>query len=370
LADRERDPRDRERELHRAQLEAVRSAYSAQEPPPGGPGGGQPPGPDDPDDGNRADYLLARLRADLRKLDRRQRNTARVAVALGIAVAVGAVALVQQAMVAFDRTQRFGEIRALSIRADRIAVTRDLRVVDAAGNELAVLGRDFGEAGSVSAETPVVLELNAQGEPGKERGLRLAASNAGAGLTLGAPTGKSSVSLLTTHSGSSVEVRNGERTERLSGEPPTAPLPAVAAAPPMRAARVVDAREVPLVTPKRDGPRSGALAELRDVGHGFLVADLAAEPAGEGVELRGRMVNTTAVVHSGVAFRVTLGEGSAVLTVPKISPGNSTGFRVALPGAPADTLDGARIEYLGSTVAFQASSTEPVHGRQVESGAR
>jgi len=371
LADQDQDQRDREREVHRAQLEAVRSAYSAQgdAPSAGGAGGGEPPGPSEPENGNHAEYLVARFRADIRRLDRRQRNTARVALALALAVVVGAAALIQQAFVGLDPSQRFGEIRALSIRADRIAVTRDLRVVDAAGNELAVLGRDFGAAGTVSAETPVVLALNAasQGEASKQ-GLRLAASNAGAGLTLGAPTGSSSVSLLTTQSGSSVEVRNGEHTERLTGEPQ---LPQVGAAPQLRFARPNDSTEVPVIAiPQRDAPPSGALPELRAVGHGFLVADLAARPAGDGVELSGRMVNTTAVVHSGLAFRVSLGEQSAVLTIPKISPGNSTGFRVALAGASADAADGARLEYLGSTVAFQASSTEPSYGRQVESGAR
>jgi hypothetical protein len=125
------------------------------------------------------------------------------------------------------------------------------------------------------------------------------------------------------------------------------------------------AGEVPVWTPRRDGPPSGELPELREVGHGFLVADLSAHPTAEGVEVRGRMVNTTAVVHSGLAFEIRLGETSATLTVPKISPGNSTGFRVTLPGAAADSLSRAQIEYLGSTVAFQASSTEPTYGRQL-----
>ena len=114
------------------------------------------------------------------------------------------------------------------------------------------------------------------------------------------------------------------------------------------------------------GPPSGDIPEVREVGHGFLVTDLSAHPAAEGIEVRGRMVNTTAVVHSGLAFKISLGDASATLTVPKISPGNSTGFRVTLPGAAPDRLGGAKIEYLGSTVAFQATSTEPSYGRQVE----
>src|SRR5258706_13812847 len=63
---------ERERELHRAQLEAVRSAYTAQ-------GEGATPGGEGPEGAARNDYLLARLRTDIRRLDRRQRSTAWIA---------------------------------------------------------------------------------------------------------------------------------------------------------------------------------------------------------------------------------------------------------------------------------------------------
>ncbi len=361
MADREKDPdteagqRERERELHRAQLEAVRAAFAAQ-------GEGATPGAGGTDDAIRFEVLLARLRAELRRLDRRQRSAAWVAVVLVVSILLGAVALVDQMF--FGRSYMLDEISARSVRADRIAVTRDLRILDAQGNELAVLGREPGAPGAKSTEGPVVLALSAQGEASRQL-LRFAASKTGAGLTLEGPTGGSSVSLLSTGSGSTVEIRNGERTERLAGAEPEE-LPPVGAGPKTRGALLSGADEVPVWTPQREGPPNGDIPEVREVGHGFLVTDLSAHPAAEGVEVRGRMVNTTAVVHSGLAFKISLGDASATLTVPKISPGNSTGFRVTLPGAAPDRLGGAKIEYLGSTVAFQATSTEPSYGRQVE----
>ncbi|MEX2205663.1 MAG: hypothetical protein WEF50_05485 [Myxococcota bacterium] len=308
--------------------------------------------------------LIARLIADMRRLDHRQRSTTRVATALAVAVVVGAVAFVGWALPRLEGTGTLDEISARSIRADRIAVTGDLRLLDAAGSELAVLGREFAAADSSKSRGPVVLTLNAEGDPARQL-LRFAASKAGAGLTLEAPTGSSSVSLLSTESGSTVEVRNGEQTQRLAGETVNE-LASVGAGPRPPGMTPSTSAGVPVWTPARAAESRDDIPELREVGHGFLVADLSAHPLAEGVELRGRMVNTTAVVHNGLAFRISLGGASATLTVPKISPGNSTGFRVALPDAAADRLGDAKVEYLGSTVAFQATSTEPIYGRRVE----
>ena len=350
MADSEKDPdteagqRERERELHRAQLEAVRSAYAAR-------GDVPPPAAEGPGDAVRNAVLLARLRVEVRRLDRRQRSAVWVAAVLAVSVLMGALALGDRRFL--GREYKQDEISARSVRAERIAVTHDVRILDAKGNELAVLGREPGVVGASGAEGPVVLALSAQGNASRQL-LRFAASKTGAGLTLEAPTGGSSVSLLSTGSGATVEIRNGGRTERLVSTEPEL-LPPVGAAP-----------KVPVWTPQREGPPSGDLPEVREVGHGFLVTDLSAHPAAEGVEVRGRMVNTTAVVHSGLAFKISLGDASATLTVPKISPGNSTGFRVTLPAAAPDRLGAAKIEYLGSTVAFQATSTEPSYGRQVE----
>ncbi len=363
MVEREDDPkaeegaRKREREVHRAQLEAVRAAFAAR-------GEGAAPDPDSPVDAYRTEYLVARLTADVRRLDRKQRNTARFAAALAVSVVGCVVAFALLVPYRFEGAYVLDEISARSIRADRVAVTGDLRLVDAAGNELAVLGRGLGAVGGDRSDRPVVLSLNAEGDPARQL-VRLAASKSGARLTLETPTGSSSVSVLSTQAGSTVEVRDGEQTQRLPGDAAAA-LPAVAAGPAPPEAGSSAVRNVPVWTPRRAGPGRTDLPELREVGHGFLVADLSAQPAAGGVEVRGRMVNTTAVVHNALAFKVVLGNASATLTIPKISPGNSTGFRVTLPGATTGPGADARLEYLGSTVAFQAASTEPIYGRQVE----
>ncbi len=364
MADREQDPdseereRERERELHRAQLDAVRSAFQPES-------AAASPSGSDPDDVVRTEYLFARLKGELRRLDRRQQITARVAAALAVSVVVGALAFVVWVLPRLESPGMVDELTARSIRADRIALTGDLRLLDAAGNELAVLGREFAQADARNPRGPVVLTLSADGDPSRQL-LRFAASNAGAGLTLEAPTGGSSVSLLSTQSGSTVEVRNGEQTRQLVGQS-VSELAPVGSGPRAFAVTPSAAREVPVWTPPREGAPRADIPILTEVGHGFLVADLSAQPVSQGIEVRGRMVNTTAVVHNGLAFRIRLGDASATLRVPKISPGNSTGFRIALPDASVDRLGDAKFEYLGSTVAFQATSTEPTYGRRVES---
>jgi len=166
-------------------------------------------------------------------------------------------------------------------------------------------------------------------------------------------------------SGSTVEVRQGEQTQRFSGGT-IGQLASVGSGPKAHGGTVSASGDPPAWTPRREGPPSGEMPEVREIGHGSLVADLSALPAAKGVEVRGRMVNTTAVAHNGLAFKVSLGAASATVTVPKISPGNSTGFRVTLPDARIDQFGNAQVEYLGSTVAFRASSTEPQYGRRLE----
>jgi len=363
LADLEDDPKDleaqraRERDVHRAQLEAVRAAFAAE---------GQAPGPDPtaPDDAYQTEYLLARLMADMRRIERSQRNTAWLAAALTVLIVAAGFAFVWQLLPQLDGSYVSDVISARSIRADHVAVTGDLRLLDADGNVLALLGRDLSAAGESSSDAPIVLALNAVGEPSRQL-LRLAASKTGSAVTLETPTGSSSVSLLSMPSGSSVEVRKGEQTRRIYGGT-GGELPSVAAGPKASAIVSSAAADLPAWTPLREGTPAGDVPELHEIGHGFLVADLSAHPAAAGVEVRGRIVNTTAVVHNGLAFRVGLGDVSAIVTVPKISPGNSTGFKVTLPGARSDQVGDAQVEYLGSTVAFQATSTEPHYGRRVE----
>jgi hypothetical protein len=347
--------RERDRERHRAQLEAVRAAFAPE------PEGGAPETAEPGDDGYDDEYLDARLVATMRALEQRQRRTVWfVGIAVTGLVAAGAALLAG----GIPTSEARDEIYARSIRADRVAVTGDLRLLDETGRELAVLGREGGIDGA-RPDAPVVLSMHAEGDPGRQI-LRLAASKTGAALSLDSPTGESSLSLLSMASGPTLELRSGEKSRRLSSEP-SAAAPAAEAAPAVAAGTRSAGVDVPAWTPRREALPTGAIPEVRDIGHGFLIADLEAAPAPEGgLEIRGRVVNTTSVVHAGLAFRVRAGDVAETFTISRISPGNSTGFAIAMPGAFTEAAADVRVEYLGSTVGYQASSTEPLYGRRVE----
>jgi hypothetical protein len=346
--------RERDRERHRAQLEAVRAAFAPE------PGDGASDSAEPADDEYDDEYLDARLVATMRALEQRQRRTVWFVGITATGLAAATAALLAGGI---PTSEARDEIYARSIRADRVAVTGDLRLLDETGRELAVLGREGGVDGA-RPDAPVVLSMHAEGDPERQI-LRLAASKTGAALSLDSPTGESSVSLLSMASGPTLELRSGEKSRRLSSEP-SAAAPA-ADATPAAAGTPGAAAEVPAWIPRRESLPAGAIPEVRDIGHGFLIADLEAAPAAEGgVEIRGRVVNTTSVVHAGLAFRVRAGDVAETLTISRISPGNSTGFAVALPGASTETAGDVRVEYLGSTVGYQASSTEPLYGRRVE----
>lgn len=356
---------EREREMHRAQLEAVRAAFAAkgevasEGPADGLPADGEVP-PDPFEDGvHENGDLPPGLAASMRELERRQRRTAWLSGGTILLLAMGGAALLAGGL---PLLQNQDEIYAREIRADRVAVTGDFRLLDAHGNELAVLGREGG-VGSSEPGAPVVLALKADGDPSREI-LRLAASSTGAAVSLDSPSGDSSVSLLSMPSGPSLELRSGENSRRLSSDQPAAQAAGVAVA--GVATQPRDAAAVPAWTPRREDAPSGAIAELRDIGHGFLVSNLTVAPVADGaVAVRGRVVNTSAVTHAGLAFRVRMGEAAGDFTIYRISSGNSTGFSVELPGASSGSPEQVSVEYVGSTVAFQATSTEPLYGRHV-----
>jgi len=287
----------------------------------------------------------------VRGLERRQRRTSWLTGTIALGLGIGGAVLLASGLPALPQE----EIYARSIRADRVAVTGDLRLLDAAGNELAVLGREGG-VDSARADGPVVLALHADGDPSRQV-LRLAASKTGAAVSLDSPSGEASVSLSSMEAGPSLELRSGDKSRRISSDTP------VASAGPS-AGRVSAYPDVPAWTPRREELPSGAIPEVRDIGHGFLVSDLAVEPGVEGaVIVKGRVINTTSVAHAGLGFRVRVGEASGNFQIYRISPGNSTGFSLELPGVDPTQTHEARVEYVGSTVAYQATSTEPLYGR-------
>lgn len=230
----------------------------------------------------------------------------------------------------------FSTLIARSATLDTLTLRGPLRIVDTAGKVLAYLGRE----GEASGSGPVVLGLSATGGPEGEQTLRLATSVSGAAVSARTADGDSSIMLLARSSGPEIEMRDGPRTRVVSEERAGEALPAVAAGR-ASASSAIDLRS----------------ANAQAIGHGFIAVGLAIEAGAGGTTVRGRVINTDAVRHDGVKLRLVASGASAVVEIPRISPGNSTGFEATLKGVQPDALGRGRLEYLTSTVTYQAHST-------------
>jgi hypothetical protein len=305
------DQRERLRRLHRAQLAAVRRRATAER-------------------------IAALERA-------RRRTTVSLAVVLLACVGLVTLGAVTEGNV-IDAV--FSSLRAKEARFDELTVGRAIRVVDETGRELAVLGREGAQPGG---REPVVLGLNAHTRSGTAQTLRLAASPSGSALSLRTPDDRSSVALIAGAAGPEITLTEGSKRRTLSERPETpSALPPVAA-PRGESRQALDLRQT----------------GVQDIGHGFMVVRLAVEPSGAGARLRGRIINTSSVRHKRLEFRLLAAGRSESFRINLISPGNSTGFEVKLPGVAASDLQRGRIEYLGSTVNYFEHSLDGYDGAWV-----
>ncbi len=361
LSDQERE---RQRQVHRAQLYAIRGAFgSGGGPLPpgsgGGSGGGGPEGgpsgggPDEP--GPPWNDILERrinaLTARSILLERRSRRGVRTALAALAAAGTSLTLFWIPAAWLPSRAAEYAELVAGALAVDQLEVRGAIELVDESGRRLAFLGREPAEVGG-----PAPVAFGLYGEPDQTQVLRMAASSRGAALSLEAPDGQSALSLVALAGGAQIDLREGDSTRQLGLEP-AAPLPAVAAAPRTASGGIPDWK------PGASSPAAGNVTPALDVGAGFAAVDLALVASEEGARLSGRMVNGTALTHHGLAFRATLDGVAETFTIAKISPGNSTAFSLLLPGATTAPVTAPSVEYLGSTIGFQSSSTEPRHAR-------
>jgi hypothetical protein len=362
--------RERRRQVHRAQLEAIRRAFGANGGTAfpgggGGPGGGGPggigPGGGTPSGGGPDepgppwhDTLEARINAltvRAAQIERRSRRSVRAALAALLAAAVSLALFWLPAGWLPPRAAQYADLVAGALSVDHLLVRGQVELVDESGRRLAFLGREPAEVGG-----PAPVAFGLYGDAADSQVLRMAASSRGAALSLEAPEGESSLSLVALAGGAQIDLRDGETTRQLGTEPP--PLPSVAAAPSESAAR-----EIPEWRPEASDPTLGPVTNAIDVGDGFAAVDLALTASDAGAQLSGRIVNGTALTHHGLAFRVTIDGVTESLTIPKISPGNSTGFSLVIPGATSAPVTPPSIAFVGSTIGFQANSVEPRHAR-------
>ena len=292
---------------------------------------------------HRAQLAEARLLA-IRRLQRRRRF--RYAGALTLAAGVALVLASSGSGIAgpSDAAPTRG---TRSAPLDELWIRGAIHLVDESGRELAVLGRE-------QPIGPTVLGLYAPSLPDRdsEQTLRLATSDSGTALSVRTADGDSSVTVIAGSRGPEMELKQGSRRRVIThlSEAPLAAatrgraLPAVGAAPP-------------------GGPEIDlAVSEIQNIGGGFMVSGLSATEEAGGVRVSGRMINTTSVKHRALSFRMTLNGQSEVFEIGLISPGNSTGFSVKLPGPKMASAGLARIELMGSTINYLGHSLRGIDG--------
>ena len=92
---------------------------------------------------------------------------------------------------------------------------------------------------------------------------------------------------------------------------------------------------------------------VQDIGEGFSVVQASQEEHLTGIRFTGRVINREAVDHTSVKFQVMVSGKSQGFMINRISSGNSTAFNVYVPDLDASESRYARVQYLGSTVAFR-----------------
>ncbi len=209
MSQQELDPqRQQERELHRAELRAVRDALR--------PVPAERPSAPAPADADEPDPLAAELWAlasRTRVLEGQLRRAVIAGVGVGLAaLALGGLALCFAFLLAAapDAGMPANELAELTV--GRLSLRGGLELVDESGRRLAFLGREPGAFGS---SAPVALGLY-DGADGQA--VRIAASPGGAALSLAAPGGERSVSIVALPGGAKVDVRDGSRGTVLSAD--------------------------------------------------------------------------------------------------------------------------------------------------------
>jgi len=114
-----------------------------------------------------------------------------------------------------------------------------------------------------------------------------------------------------------------------------------------------------LVLEEADLTRAG----WQPIGKGFYLVDVTTAPQDKGLRVRGKIINSTAVLHEGLTFMFRIGKSSATINLPRAAPAVALPFEVVLTDvAPADAKK-AFIELVSSTISFSATTTGKSSGR-------
>jgi hypothetical protein len=94
------------------------------------------------------------------------------------------------------------------------------------------------------------------------------------------------------------------------------------------------------------------------IGRGFFVIDAGAERQPDGLKVHGKVINTSALTHESLLFRVKVGAGSAPFTLVKAAPGVALPFEVVVSNVPAGAPLKAFITLETSTISFASTSSK------------
>jgi hypothetical protein len=92
------------------------------------------------------------------------------------------------------------------------------------------------------------------------------------------------------------------------------------------------------------------------IGKGFYLVDVAALPQGTGVRIRGKIINTTAVVHENLVFQARIKKSTGTISIARAAPAVAVPFEITLGDVPPAEGKKAFIELESSTISF-ASTT-------------
>ena len=89
---------------------------------------------------------------------------------------------------------------------------------------------------------------------------------------------------------------------------------------------------------------------IQNIGRGFMVSKLDIRQHLTGIKLKGRIINSTALTHTNIKFKISIAEQEKEFNINKISMGCGTGFNVYIPDVPIEETRYAHIRRTGSMV--------------------
>jgi hypothetical protein len=102
----------------------------------------------------------------------------------------------------------------------------------------------------------------------------------------------------------------------------------------------------------------------QSIGKGFYLVDVVAVPQGSAVKIKGKVINTTAVVHENLIFKAHIKKSTATISFSRAAPAVALPFEVTLADVPPGEGQRAFIELESSTISFSSTTGKTPGGRE------